>query len=134
MDGLDDLEEGKYVKCTCPLCPVWEYYSFISRTCAFKLRKISAVIGGLRLLAALFVKLKLIRNHKALCKCLHFNNKPASHAAAYPSQPSLTLKYDIDIEFGLTEPKLNINVNVRERERVVKQACYLSVNIYKEVW
>ena len=25
MDGLDDLEEGKYVKCTCPLCPVWEY-------------------------------------------------------------------------------------------------------------
>ena len=49
----------------------------------------------------------------------------------------IALKYDIDIEFWLTEPKLNINVNVREREgvgqQVVKQTCYLSVNIYKEV-
>ena len=49
---------------------------------------------------------------------------------------------DINIEFGCSQPKLNINVdfNVGERERVgkgmpqlMKQAWYLSVNIYKEV-
>ena len=49
---------------------------------------------------------------------------------------------DIDIEFWFSQPKLNINVNfnVGETERVgkgmpqhVKLACYLSVNIYKEV-
>ena len=43
---------------------IYWYYIFISRSCAFYPRKISTVIGGLRLLAVLFVKLKITRNYE----------------------------------------------------------------------
>ena len=110
----------------------------------FKLRKISAVIGGLRLLAALFVK--LIFTTKPLFKCLQLNNKYArtstgQHGAQRGTQehwkPSKTdfCSHIGNLEYyntfitgfwifcpGLTKPELNINVNlnVRERERVGK--------------
>ena len=126
------------------LIPSLSPYSFISTSCAFQLRKISAVIGGLRLLAALFVKLKL--TSKPLCKCLHLKTKHVRTLFSQHGAQRRTLEqwkpsktdfcshignlecYNTFITgfwifcLGLTKPKLNINVNlnVGERERVGK--------------